>query len=418
MAVKVGTFTAQTSTGTQAIAGVGFEPELIIFYGTNRTSAGNAAGDFSISYGFCTIDETACISYAGEDDSAAASGAHRGDRAIHLIDEDGTIIGSASLSTTDVDGFTLNWNTAAAGGYQINYMALAGQDMTNIKIGQFQTPGSTGSNAVTGVGFEPDFVLLIYNNETSFPNTSGTSFASMHLSMYDGTNARWIGAKKVNSILDTMHSGSGGSTDQNGFALLRSTDPDAGSFDTRGDWTSLDSDGFTLTFDAVNPQNYFSYLAIKGGSWSVGTDDVPASTTSQAITAPGFEPEGVAFFATTPIETDDDTTSTDQALAVFATDGTNHAGILNTGDYSAADTGVGHNVTSPLTMLNEEDPTSAVEVSALTSLDATGFTLNWTTVSGNEPQFAYFAAAVGDAVEADFSWQIIFSDNISLSLGS
>ncbi|NWF97260.1 MAG: hypothetical protein HXY34_14070, partial [Candidatus Thorarchaeota archaeon] len=51
--VKKGTFTKATTTGTQTITGIGFEPKAVIFWWTRQTSFGELAA-IHVGYGFAT----------------------------------------------------------------------------------------------------------------------------------------------------------------------------------------------------------------------------------------------------------------------------------------------------------------------------------------------------------------------------
>jgi len=99
-------FTLSGSTGAQSVTGVGFRPRALRF---NAVLASTTQSFSSIG----SHDGTSgSVVYTAVDSTGRRSGQTTG--VIHLLDSSGAAIGVASLTSLDVDGFTINVTTANA----------------------------------------------------------------------------------------------------------------------------------------------------------------------------------------------------------------------------------------------------------------------------------------------------------------
>lgn len=115
-AIKIGTFTRDeaTATGTQAVTGVGFQPDVVLFL---------AAQDASLEVSFGLDDGTNhySISYnnaAGKWETAPAVSIAMRETAVNLY--------YGNISSMDADGFTFSWTKANAptGTIDVYYLAV------------------------------------------------------------------------------------------------------------------------------------------------------------------------------------------------------------------------------------------------------------------------------------------------------
>jgi len=128
LSVKVGTYTSQTTTGTKATIGVGFQPEAIILGGlataldTIETSMNGILG---LATGTSERAYTACVS--GDNDPP--SNTHRRLSTSACVGwvraSDGAVQMEADLSSFDADGFTLNYTTVTGETVARNYFYIA-----------------------------------------------------------------------------------------------------------------------------------------------------------------------------------------------------------------------------------------------------------------------------------------------------
>jgi hypothetical protein len=159
-----GTLSTPAATGSQVYTGVGFQPQAVIFFATKQTATGFAAG-YCIGFGCATsasARKSLTISSFDNHTGAALAG-RAANTAIELqsVDPSSSLKVDADLSSLDADGFTLNWTTVdAANAYIVHYIAIGGSSVTNALAGEFTPNTSTGAQAVTGVGFQPDCLLF------------------------------------------------------------------------------------------------------------------------------------------------------------------------------------------------------------------------------------------------------------------
>lgn len=144
---------------------------------------------------------------------------------------------------------------------------------------------NTGSLAVTGVGFQPKAVIIL------FPEVTGA--LTWMFGAAASSTQEWVTTAWAADGSGTANSESGG-FDANtvvlrvGASLLLSAD-----------FSSMDSDGFTLNVSSIFGGPYgFDYLALGGSDLTnvaAGVTQVPASGASHAVTGAGFQPDLVIF---------------------------------------------------------------------------------------------------------------------------
>jgi hypothetical protein len=67
----------------------------------------------------------------------------------------------------DPDGFTIRWTTNEARADIIHYIALGGTDITNAVASDFTMTTGSGTQDVTGLGFQPDFLMFLSVEHTT-----------------------------------------------------------------------------------------------------------------------------------------------------------------------------------------------------------------------------------------------------------
>jgi hypothetical protein len=147
---KVGTLTVPSSTGSQAVTGLGGTPAAVFFYGTNwltedsavtTTGTGLFRGMVAPKYDdpSTLVQNAAFVGPAGDQH-------HEETVVIFAKTTAGTntTLHGATVTSLDGDGFTLSWFAAASGGYKVVYVAL----MNVANVGAFQ-----GITNQTGIPF-------------------------------------------------------------------------------------------------------------------------------------------------------------------------------------------------------------------------------------------------------------------------
>ena len=388
-----GTLTAKTgSTGTVAYTGVGFQPKAIIFWLNSRTAAGFGTQNW---FGLGAATSTSARWAVTHGDTTATASATTWRRysaalCVYLNEGDSTVSCSADLSSLDADGFTLNW-TAISSAFIVHYLALGGTDLTNATAGTTTYGAGTGSKSVTGIGYQPDFLLQATNNNAS---ASGNTF-SMTYGAAGLTGQGAITNRSRNGSAN-MEVGQWQRTDR----LMVGLSATASSTTTDCTFTSFDSDGWTVNW-TNDPNGLVTYyLALKGPQTAVLSDTQKTSTGTKATTGAGFTPSAAIFFgANAATNTSGDYTQMRASLG--AATATAEGGVWHQSADAAATSDTDSH-TSSTKCLTHATQASTIDAEAdLSSFDSDGFTLDWTTADATAREFV--AILFGDAAAAPSS---------------
>lgn len=412
---KKGTLTAQTSTGNQQITGVGFQPKALIFFYTTQTATGNSSASSGYGMGFTTgsSNSYAVATYsvaAGTSDTARVSSESK---AIIILSGVSTIGGAATLVSFDSNGFTLNWTTAAAAAYIIHYVALGGSGITNALASTFSLANSTGDQSVTGIGFQPDFLLFL---------SIGSNSASETIDANDLFSVGFASSSSYQAGL-SLHSRDAQATSDtcsvqrtdNSIVLAGPAGTACPTIDALASLKSFDSNGFTITRnDAPSATVKVHYLALKGGYYKVGYFNSPTVSGSQSISDVGFAPDGLIL---TSFALAASTSAQNNYYFGFGSSDGTMSGRISRADID------GDNNPDPDVSTNTSQVFGAYTangtvglVASLTSFDSTGFTLNWTSVQSTNRQILYWA--IGGITTFTLSDYRFFENTDSTDVGS
>lgn len=243
----------------------------------------------------------------------------------------------------------------------------------SVKVGNFAAKTTNGSQAITGVGFQPKLLIFVVQNRT----TDGDDASSGKLGFGIGVTSS---SRVALGVADAARRHDNGSC----LVLVNG----AGTVILAADLTSMDSDGFTLNWTTTSgAAPIMLYIAVGGADLTnVGLVQFtsPTSTGSQATTGMGFKPDCLLLcsvgLSTAPAATDATkgrfgvgwgTSSSARVTAGMA---------LNTS--GAADARKKQSTSAILTIPTDAATTNFIEAD-LTSLDSDGFTLNWGTVDAS-----------------------------------
>lgn len=377
LSAQVGSITCPASTGNSSTTGVGFQPKVVMFWSTGVTATGSGteqcqawgAGVSSSSrFGICTAGATASR--------------HDNGKCLTVTVRGLTPACAADLVSLDSDGFTLNWTTVSSG-IIVNYLALGGADLTNAAIKQFTSPTSTGNQATTGVGFQPDLVIFggLTNSATAPPATLGTSLP---------LDMGWMTSAAQGDLSWHYQSGTAFNAYQRTASAFAGIS--GGSKVREASYVSMDSDGFTLNWTAVSASaRYIWAICLKGGQYKVGAFNKPTSTGNSGVTGVGFLPTA-EMFLTFGIAAQT-TVSTTARAALGASTGTSNRGST-ANSYESSFKNLDYHTTTAVLRI-DADGTANGE-GDFVSHDSDGFTINWTTADGTAEQILYMA--VGNAL--------------------
>lgn len=395
----VGSFTKTNSATTQAVTGVGFTPKALIFFTAGSAAASGTwtgtTGNIHQTVGFTTgAAESYSTAVSMEDNESVSDTKRRiAAKAITLLSAESTATqAEADLDSFDADGFTLDWTANGDTDLDdivIMFIAIGGDDVSAKAI-TWDSPSSTGNKAVTGVGFEPEVVLHSATNLTTVPETDND--ATFGFGAMDASGGEWAlsvrSAESGTSITDR--------TQQTDHCIALLDDSD-GTILEEADFVSMDSDGFTVDFTAVAGGQLdvahislcLSGLSATVGNFAKSTGGAPAS---QAVTGVGFEPGSVMFASFANVATT--SVQTHGAIAMGAADGTNERSTLMVDEDGQSVSDAKCIFKNDKVLMLQDTTTGSIDAEAdLTSMDADGFTLNWTTNDAVADQILYLALA-------------------------
>ena len=383
----VGNFTTNTVTGNQAITGVGFTPKIVLFFPTLNTAAGLTDG-FSAGFG-AGISSTnrRCIGFKSQDGVTTTNPDSRQDntKCFTLLDPNTGVLAAADLVSLDADGFTVNITTAPASGRLVGYLALGGDDMSNVGSGQFLGSASVGNQAVTGVGFQPDCVIFFTMADDNAPpsdrvNTEGVmGFATSST------------ARGVTQLWDRNGQTTSETSNYQRTVRCISAMTNADAIFYEADFVSFDADGFTVNWiTAGDGARYIHYVAFKGGQYFAGSFNSQTATGNFSVTGTGFQPTGVIFMsmlnaAATTVQQGMQYSlgAASSSTARFATFGDSEDAVTTTDtDTAFSATRVYLNYDFAQTLEGDAD---------FVSFDSDGFTLNQTDADPTGNQVLYLA---------------------------
>lgn len=284
-----------TAGNNQSVTGVGFEPKIVLFWWSGSTATGDSVAGGTISTGFgAAISSSSRFCVAGiSEDGQAESDTYCYNsvgECIRIYTDTGTLDGLADFASLDANGFTLTIDNQFSSDYRISFLALGGTDLTNVYIGNKQRDNDTGNCAVTGVGFQPDAVIITSAFIVS-PN-GGLNGTQLCFGIATNSDDQGVVASMSQDGQATTNTRGYG---YNGEILARAATWGA-VCDVRDTFVSMDADGFTLNQLEGTTQFYYHYIALAGGQYATG--DLTTRTDGNDIEEnPGFEPAALLFFS-------------------------------------------------------------------------------------------------------------------------
>lgn len=393
---KKGSFAMPLTGTTVPVTGVGFTPKAVIFWATRQTATGFANGS-DLSVGFATsASQRYCATVTMLDATAAATATavHRQDSNLCLVTQmtaGGTSQVTLDLTSLDADGFTVT-SAIPAGtpvAVIVHYLALGGSDLANAYVGNAAPSSGTGAKTITGVGFQPDCVLVIDTTLT----TIGSAFSNGNLALaaFTGSGARSAEIRTRDSVNPTQ------TLQYQVNKAVATYSNAADTVDHEATLTTMDSDGFTLNYTTRASANAFGFLALKGGNYHVGVQTQKTSTGTKATTGVGFLPTGLLLFgcsATANASVD----LTQGHLALGATDGSAQGCSFISATDNVATSETRMVTLTTKTIRHATNPATTDAEAAITSFDADGYTLDWTTADATAREFV--AVSFGSTVVA------------------
>lgn len=388
LSCKVGTETLHNDVEAHAHTGVGFLPKALIVWGDQSQTVAGAGADARLVFGVASGASAEAGVTVDSLDAQATSDTSRGMSTTQLL-PGGMLAGTsvdvtADLASFDADGFTLNYTSVFASTANLfHYLALGGDDLTNAKVGTFTSHASTGNDDITGVGFQPDCVLLFGVGVTAADVSIHGLFC---LGAFNAAGEQWAVSICDDDAEATATDARRRQRTDKCFSLCSLNDAVL----HEATFVSMDTDGFTINWSTASAR-LVGYLALKGGQYQLGAISQKTSTGTQAYTGTGFEPVGLLLASFCNVATTDMVTHARLALGAANSATSRAASWYGSADGAAdsvADSAMA--TTVAITLQTEGTPTEDARAD-LESFDADGFTLDWEAADATARELVYLA---------------------------
>lgn len=381
-----GTFVAPTANGNYSVTGLGFQPKAIVFFLQFDFSSDSELTDSCYGYGFAVSStERAACGYVGRNNFSPSDIAtvYNNSGCLHLVRTNGLDLLAADFVSMDTDGFTINVTAADATGTKIGYLALGGSDLSQVAVRQHSSDGTTGVQSYSGVGFQPTSALVIGTGGPPFADGLGQN----------GDGGIFFGAATnsaqgcVGCFVGEGFNPTTSATYQHAGRLIAVPTTAAG---TRLEATfqSFDTDGMTLDWQAAQV-NRFHVLYMRGPTVKIGTETQKTSTGTKTTNI-GFQPKGMLFLSGGV--TTGGSPSDSVSLSFGATSGSTARSSMWMEDRdNVSGSSVCRRYFASNKALVFRTAGSTQAAADLSSFDADGFTLDWSTADATAREFLYIA---------------------------
>lgn len=280
-----GTITAPASPNTSVVTGVGFQPSVVLLFCQASSAAGNLTQAVQC-IGFAVgTSSFASICSASRHNIAGASQSfrrHSNTKALTVLNHAGSVVLEATVSAVGADGFTVSYSTYSSGTL-INYIAIGGADITGVAIKEITSPAGTGTQAYTGVGFQPHGIMMIGTGSSSATDVTDGTANGLGVGYCDASLNQNCSSWVCEDAVATSNTSSAGSsteiinlcgpTESTRFAAAVST---------------IGSDGFSLNWSTTSGAgSYFWALCLRGTATSVGSFTQATSLGTQTTPSVG-----------------------------------------------------------------------------------------------------------------------------------
>lgn len=245
-----------------SVTGVGFQPKVVLFAHGVPNSTPNAfvqtAGTRNL-FGAASSSSARFSNNSWMADNSAASNSGQKfftNRCAAAVNSADGIWMDNDFVSMDADGFTIDPITAASSTSYLLYLALGG-DSLRAMVGNDTQKTSTGTQAKTGIGFQPTAIILSGNNATAAETLTTDLRSTLGVAVSGGTEA-------VCAISDTHTADpteNGGSTASG--KCIRYVSGATPSVVSEANLDSVGNDGYTLNWTTADATaRLFGYIAL------------------------------------------------------------------------------------------------------------------------------------------------------------
>lgn len=375
--IKVGSFAGSGASGDQDITGLGFSDTVLVIFWWNLSTSDATSGDFLWGFGVGISSSDRRAAGNQSIDNIASSQNQAWNQNAHCI------YAAAGSPRADyvgaiTDGFRINWVNGTS--IIVNYMAIGGTDITNVKSGALASPTTGGNNTFTGVGFEGTCLIAWagkYSTDNLDQSTNGAAFIGFATSSSDQGCIAWRNKNAANPQV-AKHRQS-----KTKVALSLT---DSGVF-AEASFVGFTSDGFTWNFStAPTSADIFYYVVLRGPRFKVSNFLQPTSTGNQTLTGSPFTPKGALMLSGNDTAGNDDSTLANAQMSLGAASGSSERGCIWAGELdNVSPTQSDHNLDRTKIIKMISPGTTTVNAAAdHVSFNNDGQTINWTSADATQ----------------------------------
>lgn len=170
---------------------LGYEPDLVFscFLATGSTSNADLIHSIGVAHNDTSTVQKTMNFFSRNGQATATVATHTSTDKFWLKQDQSATpdySGAITFSSSSPNGFT-STPTGDPATTIVYYMALKFTDATNIKLVEYDSPGSTGSDNITGAGFTPDFGMLFMSAATVRDSTRSTDEDGWGIAAFSGS---------------------------------------------------------------------------------------------------------------------------------------------------------------------------------------------------------------------------------------
>lgn len=316
------------ATTVYTVSGLSFQPKAIRFYWCglqSSTDAASEAVDERRGIGFAvSTSARRCVGTFSDDaaTTAACASFAADDCVVGTVDAAGARDGELDLNSITSDGFTLIVDDQGVANITVFWEAWGGSDITVAAVGDFAEPASVGDQDYTVTGFvagAADQVVMFAGVESTAAINSALVESS---ALYIGFASSGTAADNI-VVLGSSDHGSG-TMDTDGYChedecIAMIVPAGALTLNARGTLTQFGTNNFRINWiERTTTGRKSIFLAIKGGSWDVGSYTINGNSASATATVSGlpFAPVGISLIGRMTTEDAVDTTSANDRIGL------------------------------------------------------------------------------------------------------
>lgn len=384
-------FTAEVHTVTTSTTAVAqevnldgaFTPKVDLFIGGLVTTLGNSTPD-NVAVGAATSSSARWAGSVREGDANATENSDRNFSSTKVFTVNSGSGGApsqeADFTTQDSDGYTITWGIANATGRNLSSLSLGGSDLT-AAVGTFNSDTDTGPQTVS-TGLSCTVTAVIFWNSLS--NTTDTSTA-----IDDGQGTFGFATATEEATVTVF--GDDAADPMDNARYLSTTDAFArisasavvDAFDVTGFGASDGTIALDWTTNNATSKK-IGYVALCGVQSDIVTITQPTSNGSASVSGLAFAPKAVLTISASSATTGSVVAGSTMMIGA-ATDSTHQMVLIGASNDNVAtsESDKRHLSTGFISSLTAGTPT--VNASAdFTSMDATGFTYNWSATDATQ----------------------------------